>query len=329
MESQQELLNSISRVAANSQLSERERTKRLNDLVSKLNNAALSEQRPIRTPPPANRVSPTRYSSTVGFVSRASPTRGMSPTRRPISRSKSPSRRVTTAKSRSKSPPRRVRPFSKSRSVSRSVSRSPSPRRVISRSPTGRLVSRSVSRSPTRRVFTKSRSVSRSPRRIKPMSVRRTPSPSRARPVSRQSPSRSRPSQRRSPSPKSNVVAYRTSDGWVVTGLSGSQSTDKYTVKGKTVHGRHLSNAEYENLSRKTLVTQSRTPAVSARPHLEVVNYSNDRMAIFGETRHVKDQLRDLGATHHTDLMRYGQKVSGWTIPKSRTYAIESIRSLQ
>ena len=58
---------------------------------------------------------------------------------------------------------------------------------------------------------------------------------------------------------------------------------------------------------------------------LELVNYSDKALAIFGDTRPIKDKLKALGGRFNPCLTNKGQKVAGWIFPISKQNQIISI----
>jgi Large polyvalent protein associated domain 29 len=58
--------------------------------------------------------------------------------------------------------------------------------------------------------------------------------------------------------------------------------------------------------------TQIPTPITISPDGLEVVNYSDRAIAIFGNTKPIKDFLKDLGGRFNAHLQHNGAKVSGW-----------------
>lgn len=50
----------------------------------------------------------------------------------------------------------------------------------------------------------------------------------------------------------------------------------------------------------------------------EVVQYSEKAVAIFGDTRTIKEQLKSIGARFNPSLNREGKKVAGWILPAAK-----------
>lgn len=61
---------------------------------------------------------------------------------------------------------------------------------------------------------------------------------------------------------------------------------------------------------------------------LEIVEYSEKALAVFGDTRPMKDRLRELGGRFNAHLSRNGAKVAGWVFPKSKREELETALSL-
>lgn len=61
---------------------------------------------------------------------------------------------------------------------------------------------------------------------------------------------------------------------------------------------------------------------------LEIVDYSEKALAVFGDTRPMKDRLRELGGRFNAHLSRNGAKVAGWVFPKSKREELETALAL-
>lgn len=58
---------------------------------------------------------------------------------------------------------------------------------------------------------------------------------------------------------------------------------------------------------------------------LLVVDYSEKAVAIFGDTRLVKEQLKEIGARFNPYLNKDGNKCPGWILPKSKKELLQTI----
>lgn len=70
-------------------------------------------------------------------------------------------------------------------------------------------------------------------------------------------------------------------------------------------------------------VTQITAPAEKVQ--VEVVNYSEKAIAIFGDTKSIKDKLKDIGARYNPFLTHNGNKTAGWILPVTKQQLLNSI----
>ena len=63
---------------------------------------------------------------------------------------------------------------------------------------------------------------------------------------------------------------------------------------------------------------------------LEIVDYSEKALAVFGETKEIKDQLKKLGGRFNPSLKHNGEKRAGWIFSKKQAEAVwELVDTLQ
>lgn len=58
---------------------------------------------------------------------------------------------------------------------------------------------------------------------------------------------------------------------------------------------------------------------------VEIVDYSEKALAVFGETKEIKDQLKDLGGRFNPSLKHNGEKRAGWIFSKKQAEAVREL----
>lgn len=71
--------------------------------------------------------------------------------------------------------------------------------------------------------------------------------------------------------------------------------------------------------------TQQQTTVPAEKAQIEVVNYSEKAVAIFGDTKNIKDKLKEIGARFNPFLMKGGVKTAGWILPASKQTLLNAI----
>lgn len=61
------------------------------------------------------------------------------------------------------------------------------------------------------------------------------------------------------------------------------------------------------------------------KTNFEVVNYSEKAVAIFGDTKSIKDKLKEIGARYNPFLTHNGSKTPGWILPATKQTLLNSI----
>jgi hypothetical protein len=70
------------------------------------------------------------------------------------------------------------------------------------------------------------------------------------------------------------------------------------------------------------------TPTQSATGDYTIVSYSEKSVAIFGDTKAIKEQLAALGGRFNKYLTQNGQKCAGWVFPKSKEAELQQLVNL-
>jgi hypothetical protein len=60
-----------------------------------------------------------------------------------------------------------------------------------------------------------------------------------------------------------------------------------------------------------------------------IVDYSQKALAVFGDTRPIKDQLKALGGRFNPKLTHEGEKKAGWIFSKSKEQEIRNLLTIK
>jgi len=63
----------------------------------------------------------------------------------------------------------------------------------------------------------------------------------------------------------------------------------------------------------------------AAPGNLDLIDYSEKAVALFGDTRGIKDQLKEIGGRFNSYLTRNGAKVPGWVFSKSKADQVREL----
>ncbi len=80
-------------------------------------------------------------------------------------------------------------------------------------------------------------------------------------------------------------------------------------------------------ISRSSTVA-THTPNHSATGNFTIVSYSEKSVAVFGDTKAIKEQLAALGGRFNKYLTQNGQKSAGWVFPKSKEPELRQLVNL-
>lgn len=61
------------------------------------------------------------------------------------------------------------------------------------------------------------------------------------------------------------------------------------------------------------------------KTNFEIVNYSEKALAIFGDTKSIKEKLKNIGAKYNPYLTHNGNKTPGWILPATKQQLLNSI----
>jgi len=60
-----------------------------------------------------------------------------------------------------------------------------------------------------------------------------------------------------------------------------------------------------------------------------IVDYSEKALAVFGDTRPIKDRLLAIGGRFNTRLTHNGEKRAGWVFPKSKEQELRNLLTIK
>jgi hypothetical protein len=69
--------------------------------------------------------------------------------------------------------------------------------------------------------------------------------------------------------------------------------------------------------------------AIEAGNDFELVQYSEKAIAVFGNTKPIKDQLKEIGGRFNAYLTHKGQKMAGWIFSKSKEQQLKALLNIQ
>lgn len=69
---------------------------------------------------------------------------------------------------------------------------------------------------------------------------------------------------------------------------------------------------------RDLMPTATETAPTVQADGIEIVDYSEKAVAVFGDTKAIKDPLKGIGGRFNPALSRNGEKCPGWVFPKPK-----------
>lgn len=75
---------------------------------------------------------------------------------------------------------------------------------------------------------------------------------------------------------------------------------------------------------------KEKEPTKKTTPKFQIVNYSEKSIALFGETKPIKEDLKSLGGRYNANLRPFGEdsRVPGWIFPKKCESAVRELVNL-
>jgi len=110
--------------------------------------------------------------------------------------------------------------------------------------------------------------------------------------------------------------------GWIV------KKEKYYRNRESIINGFSLIAGEESNICVKTQTEENFSPTTVAGDFL-IVDYSQKALAIFGDTRPIKDQLKELGGRFNPKLTHEGIKKAGWIFSKSKEQELRNFLTIK
>lgn len=75
---------------------------------------------------------------------------------------------------------------------------------------------------------------------------------------------------------------------------------------------------------------KEKEPTKKTTPKFQIVNYSEKSIALFGDTKPIKEDLKSLGGRYNANLRPFGEdsRVPGWIFPKKCESAVRELVNL-
>jgi hypothetical protein len=113
----------------------------------------------------------------------------------------------------------------------------------------------------------------------------------------------------------------------------GESRYSGWIVRKEQFYGNHeqcierfaLTAGEEKNVCVKVQTTNTHTTADTVTGNFQIVNYSEKALAVFGDTRAVKDELKALGGRFNPKLSHEGNKRAGWIFQKSKEQELKNL----
>ncbi|MDR1895186.1 MAG: fusion protein, partial [Prevotellaceae bacterium] len=110
--------------------------------------------------------------------------------------------------------------------------------------------------------------------------------------------------------------------GWVV------KKEKYYRDRESIIDAYALVAGDEANICVKVQEATNTTPETVTGDFV-IVNYSEKALAVFGDTRPVKDQLKALGGRFNPKLTHEGGKQAGWIFSKSKEQKIRNLLAIR
>jgi hypothetical protein len=115
----------------------------------------------------------------------------------------------------------------------------------------------------------------------------------------------------------------------------GKSKYSGWTVSKKRIHGKEkfiehfaLIAGDEANICVKVQAATSDAPEAIAGDFI-IVDYSEKAIAVFGDTKAVKDQLKALGGRFNPKLTHEGQKKAGWIFSKQKEQELKNLLTVK
>jgi hypothetical protein len=111
--------------------------------------------------------------------------------------------------------------------------------------------------------------------------------------------------------------------GWIV------KKEKYYRDRESMINGFALVAGEESNLCVKAQTTGVTATPKTVTDDFLIVDYSQKALAVFGDTRPIKDQLKELGGRFNPKLTHNGQKQTGWIFSKSKEQELRNLLTVK
>jgi hypothetical protein len=111
--------------------------------------------------------------------------------------------------------------------------------------------------------------------------------------------------------------------GWTV------KKESYYRGKDAIVDAFALTAGEESNVCVKTKQADTHSVSETVTGDFLIVDYSEKALAVFGDTRTMKDELKALGGRFNPRLTHEGEKKAGWIFAKSKEQALRELLTIK
>jgi hypothetical protein len=110
--------------------------------------------------------------------------------------------------------------------------------------------------------------------------------------------------------------------GWII------KKEKYYKDRSAIISGFALTAGTEENICVKVQAKTTATPEIVTGDFI-IVDYSEKALAVFGDTRPIKDQLKALGGRFNPKLTHENKKKAGWIFSKSKEQEIKNLLTIK
>jgi hypothetical protein len=111
--------------------------------------------------------------------------------------------------------------------------------------------------------------------------------------------------------------------GWIV------KKERFYNGREHSIERYALMAGDEANICVKVQTDKTEVEAETVSGSFIIVNYSEKAIAVFGDTRPIKDQLKSLGGRFNPKLTHDGEKKAGWIFSKSKEQEVRNLLTIK
>jgi hypothetical protein len=111
--------------------------------------------------------------------------------------------------------------------------------------------------------------------------------------------------------------------GWIV------KKNIFYNGREQTIEHYSLIAGDKANICVKVQATKTETEAETLTGDFTIVDYSEKALAVFGNTRDIKEELMVLGGRFNPKLMHNGEKKAGWVFSKFKETELRNLLTIK